>query len=186
MNILLDDLPTDYNGYLINYSFRSGILVAESLSDDSIQDEKARVLLALRCLFGRGIPPLETAMEGLRWFLSGGNDKRYASNTAENLFSFIIDQELIYSAFMVKYQIDLNREPLHYFKFLTLFSDLGGTTFQRVVGIRSTKPKDLKNYSKEYKNEMMRLKKEFSLNQVNKFNSDEQKAIDHFESLLKG
>ncbi len=186
MNILIDDLPTEFDGYLINYSFRSGILIAESLSDTSVGDERTRILVALRCLFGRGIPPFDKAMEGLNWFLSGGNDKRHTNSTSENLFSFVYDQELIYSAFMVKYNIDLNCKDLHYFKFLALFSDLSKTTFQRVVGIRSTKAKDLKNCSKEYKNEIMRLKKEFSLNQNKDATSEEQKAIDYFESLLKG
>ncbi len=186
MNILIDDLPTDFDGYLINFSFKSGILIAESLSDRSIGDERTRLLVALRCLFGRGIPPFNRAMEGLRWFLSGGNDKRHTSNTSENLFSFVYDQELIYSAFMVKYNIDLNRDNLHYFKFLALFSDLSKTAFQRVVGIRATKVKDLKNCSKEYKQEIMRLKREFSLDGANSLTTEEQKAIDHFEKILKG
>lgn len=32
-NILLDILPKEYEGYLINYSFRTGILISQALSD---------------------------------------------------------------------------------------------------------------------------------------------------------
>ena len=71
-NILIDDLPTDYNGYLINYTFKSGILISECLNDNSFKDEREKVYTALRILFGRGIPPIEIALDGLKWFLSGG------------------------------------------------------------------------------------------------------------------
>ena len=72
INILIDDLPTEYNGYLINYTFRSGILISECLNDKSIKNDMEKIYSAFRILFGRGIPPFDEALEGLKWFLSGG------------------------------------------------------------------------------------------------------------------
>ena len=55
-NILIDDLPTDYNGYLINYTFKSGILISECLNDKNFKDEREKVYTALRILFGPFFP----------------------------------------------------------------------------------------------------------------------------------
>ena len=50
-NILIDDLPTDYNGYLINYTFKSGILISECLNDNSFKDERKKYIQHLEsCL----------------------------------------------------------------------------------------------------------------------------------------
>ena len=109
-NILIDDLPTDYNGYLINYTFKSGILISECLNDKNFKDEREKVYTALRILFGRGIPPIDTALDGLKWFLSGGMaiKNKDDNKNSKNIFSFSQDRNMIFSAFMMKYNINLN------------------------------------------------------------------------------
>lgn len=184
MNILLDDLPTEYEGYLINYTFRAGILISECLNDENIS-EAIKIKTVFRILFGKGVPPFEIAMKGLNWFLSGGvKTQTHNGNNSESLFSFVEDRDRIFSAFMVKYGINLNKSNMHFFEFLALFNDLEKTAFKRVVDIRSTKPKDIKHYSKEYKAEVIRLKKTFALKKQT--DPKEQEAIDKFNKLLGG
>ena len=67
-DILLDHLPEDYNGFLIRPDYRIGIQIALCLQDEDLS-ENDRVFTAISLLFGRGLPPLETAVEGLGWFM---------------------------------------------------------------------------------------------------------------------
>ena len=183
MNILIDDLPTDYQGYLFNYSFRSGILISECLSDESIS-QPSRILASLYILFGKGVPPFELAMQGLRWFLNCGELPENSTVKEEKVFSFVEDRNMIFSAFMVKYGINLNQSNLHWFEFISLFNDLEKTAFRRVVDLRSLKTKDLKNFSKDQRIEIIKLKNKFSLEKNNSLTSEQLKAIEHFNKLI--
>ena len=62
-DILLDHLPEDYNGFLIRPDYRIGIQIALCLQDEDLS-ENDRVFTAISLLFGRSLPPLETAVEG--------------------------------------------------------------------------------------------------------------------------
>jgi len=71
-------------------------------------------------------------------FLNGG-DIFYAidDNDSMRLYSFTKDSPLVLSAFKQTHNIDLEREDMHWWKFLALFMDLGGnTTFSNLVGLR--------------------------------------------------
>jgi hypothetical protein len=182
-NILIDDLPTDYNGYLINYTFKSGILISECLNDNSFKDEREKVYTALRILFGRGIPPIKTALDGLKWFLSGGMTTKNKDDhkNSKNIFSFVKDRNMIFSAFMMKYNINLNKSNMHFFEFLSLFNDLDKTAFKRVVDLRTMTPKEIKSYSREQRQKIYKLKEEFALED----NNQQQEEKTKFDLLME-
>lgn len=187
MNILIDDLPTDYCGYLINYTFKSGILISQCLIDESIGNESERLYTAVRILFGLGVPPPEVAIEGLTWFLNGGNtDKKESKseNESNEVFSFEDDSNRIYSAFMVKYGIDLNKSNMHFFTFLALFNDLDKTSFRRIVDLRSMGWREIKQYSKEDQLRIRELQKEFSIKKTVTVKEKETKT--KFDMLIEG
>lgn len=179
INILIDDLPTEYNGYLINYTFRSGILISECLNDKSIKNDMEKIYSAFRILFGRGIPPFDEALEGLKWFLSGGKGNNTNDGGDKQFFSFIKDRNMIFSAFMMKYNINLNKSNMHFFEFLSLFNDLDKTAFRRIVDLRSMTPREMKNFSKEQKQRILKLKEEFALED----NTTQEKT--KFDELLE-
>ena len=182
-NILIDDLPTDYNGYLINYTFKSGILISECLNDNNFKDEREKVYAALRILFGRGIPPIETALDGLKWFLSGGMaiKNKDDNKNSKNIFSFSQDRNMIFSAFMMKYNINLNKSNMHFFEFLSLFNDLDKTAFKRVVDLRTMTPKEIKSYSREQRQRIYKLKEEFAIEN----NGQQQEEKTKFDLLME-
>lgn len=163
-NILVDDLPTDYCGYLINYHFRTGILLSECLTDTSFKNTEEQIYSAFRILFGKGIPELNTAMAGLQWFLHGGEeiDDQDPEN-CETLFSFSQDKTVIFSAFMLKYGINLNKSDLHFFEFLALFNDLDKTAFRKIVDLRAMKPSEIRKFSREQRFEIFKLKRKYAL-----------------------
>lgn len=163
-NILIDKLPKQYNGYLINYDFRAGILLSECLSDKSFANVEEQIYSAFRILFGKGIPEFDIAMSGLKWFMHGGiENTQDDSEDCETLFSFTQDRTMIFSAFMLKYGINLNKSNMHFFEFLALFNDLDKTSFRKVIDLRAMKPIDMKNYTKEQRCQIYKLKRKYSL-----------------------
>jgi hypothetical protein len=154
-NLLIDAVPREYKGYLIKWRFYNGILISDCLScsdfEDTQQGQLERIYKAFTLLFGNGIPPFDTALEGLKWFLSCGGEKS-GEEAKEQYFSFDDDHERLFSAFFVKYGINLNKNnDLHFFEFIALMNDLNKTAFRNVVDLRMLKPKDMKNYSREQK-----------------------------------
>lgn len=193
-NILLDVLPKDYNGYLINYSFRTGILISQALSDtetfkDDDEGRMERLFTSFNLLFGKGVPPFDIAFNGLKWFMSCGalnDNNRGSSKESEEYFSFDADKDRLFSAFMVRYRINLNREELHFFEFIALFNDLSKTSFRNVVDLRQMGSKELKKFSKEDRAEIIAQKKQFAIKKAlnNKFTDEQIKAIDEFDKLV--
>ena len=168
MNIIIDDLPYEYEGYLINYNFRTGILISECLIDGEFEDnedgEEERIWTSLRILYGKGVPPTDIALKGLSWFLNCGDVQcNKEQEVSELLFSFFEDRNRIYSAFMMKYGINLNKSNMHFFEFLPLFNDLDKTAFRRIVDLRRMTSKEIKRYSKEDQEAIRKMKQEFAL-----------------------
>lgn len=182
-NVLIDILPKDYEGYLINYQYYNGILINECLSDREhiFENKEDKIYTALTILFGKGIPPIDIAMQGLNWFLSCGKEDFLEHENGKRSFCFTQDSEYIYSAFRLKFGINLAKEKdLHWFEFLYLFNDLSKTAFSNIVGIRTMKSSELKNYSKEACREILAQKKKFALKDEPIYSEETKQKIDSF------
>lgn len=94
---------------------------------------------------------------------------------------YSIDADLIYSAFMQQYQIDLLDESLHlhWYKFQALLSGLRETKLNDVMGYRSYD--EFKKY--DDKKERKELRQIWELPTV--LNEQEQKDLDAFNSLFE-
>ncbi len=193
-NFLLDPLPKEYDGYLIKWQFWNGILISNCLGDSELFENSERgqierIYTAFNLLFGKGIPPFDKALEGLKWFLSCGGTKQNKNENSEQYFSFDDDHERLFSSFMVKFGINLSKvNDLHFFEFIALMNDLHKTSFRNVVDLRMLKPKDLKNYSQEQKSEILKQKRKFAIKKVleNHYTDDQKRAIDYFDNLVRG
>lgn len=192
-NLLIDPAPKEYKGYLIKWQFWNGILISNCLSDtenfgDTENDNAEKIYTAFNLLYGKGIPPFDIAIEGLKWFLScGGIKQDNHDEKTEQYFSFDDDHERLFSAFMVKYGINLNKTiDLHFFEFIALMNDLNKTAFRNIVDLRMMKPKDIKNYSREDKLEILRQQKRFAIKKVldNQYTDKQKQAIDNFDKLV--
>ena len=195
-NVLIDRFPKEYEGYLIRWQYYNGILISDTLAKtNGIASTEyghiEKLYSAFEILYGNGVPPFETALAGLRWFFAcGGNykeeDKEEETKKKPEIFSFESDKDRLYSAFVVKYGIDLNvSDDLHWFKFIYLMNDLSDTSFRNVVNVRGMTEKEIKKYSKDVQSEIRKQKRMFAIEQSLdvKFTPAQNKAIDHFESL---
>lgn len=145
-NILLDPLPTDYKGWLIRTDFRIGIQISLAMIDRDLSDsDKAAV--AFNLLYGNGIPDMETAAEGLRWFLRCGADERtdLPNDNEPPSFFWDFDAGRIWSSFKASYDIDLHTANLHWFEFCNLMASVGkDTSLGKAMEVRNFSIKGIK------------------------------------------
>jgi len=163
MNILIDKLPKEYKGLKIDTNFRSFILFELLMQDHNLKEEE-KVAITLN-LFYEGLEPKDykKALEGVIWIYSGGKEKKeqkkdqnIEKKNKKLIYSFEHDADLIYSAFLSQYSIDLNEiEYLHWWKFKSLFEGLNDENkicqymSYRAMDVSKIKDKDQKKYYKD-------------------------------------
>lgn len=181
LNAMLDRLPEDYNGWLVRTDYRIGVQIQLCISDPGLSDGE-KTATALYLLYGNGIPgDLQTALDGLSWFMSCGNPTE--TDNADNeppVYSFEHDSWRLVSAFRKVYGIDISREKLHWFEFVAMLGDLSGTAFTSVIDIRTTNSEDV---DKKKRAEFIRMKNRFALS--SQYTPEEQAEIDEFMERLK-
>lgn len=171
MNLLIDKLPTDYEGLKIDTNFRSFILFELLMQDGSLEKEQ-KIMLALNLFFKgkefESVEEIKKAIKGILWFYTLGKSEdkkeiKKKEKTVEKkqkaIYSFEYDANLIYSAFLSQYKLDLNEiEYLHWWKFKSLFEGLNDENKiceimgYRAVDLSKIKDKDQKEYYRKLKN----------------------------------
>lgn len=193
MNILIDLVPDTIEvleeEYKINSDFRTSILF-ELLIQDKQLTEKEKVIQALKLYYVDKVPPdLNKAIEGILWFYRGGKSQkrtvggRRGNNNNIQGYSYEYDAELIYSAFMSQYGIDLQDiEFLHWWKFKALFRGLNDThEITKAIKFRTI---DISKIKDKNEKEYYRKMKEFYKLPISE---EEQEQLDQLtEAILKG
>lgn len=172
LNVLLEDMPEEYEGYRIAPDFRTGILISMCLSDPELTELEQR-LVAVNLLFTDKIPPPEQAMSGISWFMNANNHDNYegVKQSEVILMDYGVDQWRIYAAFMAQYHIDLNKVDMHWFIFRGLLDNLSECSFTDVMQLRQKKiPAYLSAKEKE---EFKRKQKIFQLGKTGKVKEDD-------------
>ena len=187
-NVLLDELPEDYEGYPVNTDFRIGIQLSQLLADHDMGNrEKAERLCDL--LFPGIIP--ENTNDAVKWFLGGWyTDNQTKTKETQEIMDYDADQWRIYSAFRQQYGIDLNTANMHYWVFMGLLSNLEVCAFKRIMDIRQKKIDS--KMSKEEKEALKEAKKIYQLEAKEECTEEsyerklkEQEAADVFRSFVK-
>lgn len=197
-NILLDKLPTEWNGYEIVTDFEVGIMISQCMRDESLSSLE-KICTAAGLLFGdepENYPQnYEEISEALQWFLNGWNQDNVSAgkksgskkNEAETM-NFDTDQWRIYAAFKEQYGIDLNTiEYLHFWVFMGLLTSLEECTFTRVISIREKKidskmSKEEKSFLQKAK-EMFKIRKPEEYEESEEESAERQAAIDEFNRI---
>ncbi len=99
---------------------------------------------------------------------------------SEIAFDYEIDAELIYSAFMEQYKIDLFETPLHWHKFKALLNGLHDTKLNKVMEYRLYK-KPGKNDT--YENQMQKMQRAWRIETEEDKKAKER--LENFSKLLK-
>ncbi len=184
MNVLLEDMPEDYEGYRIDSSFQTGILISMCMSDDEL-NEQEQLVIAVNLLFEDEIPPMDIAISGIAWFMSANNYDNYEGikPSSVKLMDYNVDQWRIYSAFRSQYHIDLNTADMHWFIFRGLLDNLSECSFTDVIQLRQKK---IPSYlSAKEKEEFKKKQKIYELGKTGKaadadLSEAEKKRVEEF------
>lgn len=166
---MTDGLPDEYEGYVINTDFETGIFIMKALGDERLSTFEQNTL-AVNLLFDNFEIPqdAETALDALHWFLTGWNHDRYISKEEqeEAVIDWDIDQWRIYSAFRNQYHINLLSEELHFWEFMALLTTLEECAFTRVADIRGKK--EHRSMPFEERKALQKAKKIYAINNADK------------------
>lgn len=167
MSILIDVLPEWLEiceqKCNIRTDFRTWLKFSKLMSESENDLDKLSEMFKL--VFFELPPNMMSAIgEMLKFYqyqnVSKGQEK--SSAPSKRLFDFDYDGDLIYSAFLQQYHIDLCDTSMHWWKFRALFNSLSeDTQFMRVVSYRNTnlakiKDKEQKAFYRKMK-ELYRL-----------------------------
>ena len=125
------------------------------------------------------------------WFFACGREKekkkfprKIAGLNNKQPFDFETDADLIYAGFMQQYGIDLQREDMHWWKFMILLENLGtDTRLQKVMEYRTIDTSS-KNLSKEQRKFLKAMQRYFELGNPSAEKDERLKKIE--DALLNG
>lgn len=171
-NILVDELPKGLRigdvDIPIRYDFKTWVRFELVMCDRSIDDDE-RLLYVLELIFDEDcfdfvISNVSETIERLIDFYSCCRDSKEIKTDedtfgkGERIYSFKYDADLIFSAFLECYGIDLSVEFLHWFQFQALLSSLGDCKFTEVLKIRAIRiDSEMSDENKKYYREMKRV-----------------------------
>ena len=184
-SFFLEKLPDQVKAggkfFFIKTDFRSWLAFSEVISEkDSVIDD-------VDFIYADDIPPKEhkkEAFDRLMEFYHPKTELPKTEGSKEKVLDYVIDSQLIFSAFMEQYKIDLTATdeaghfiPMHWHKFLALLSGLHNTKLNDVMSWRCWEG-DTKT---EYGKAMAKLKAAWELPPDNQEEID--KALEAFNAL---
>jgi hypothetical protein len=172
MNILTAPLPESImvNGkeHKINTDFKVWIEIESTFLNDNISDCEKIVRMLKMCY--KTLPDsLSDALYAMMSFYlmspyeDDKTNKKHKKENVKVIYSFDEDAPYIYSAFLSEYGIDLTKENLHWWQFMSLLKGLGDENkfckiiTWRAIDINEIKDKSQKKFIRKMKN-IYRLK----------------------------
>ena len=174
---LLDPLPDSWQGWLMRTDYRIGIQISLCLQDGDLSRQE-RAAVALSLLYGEGVPPLETALEGLSWFLSCGQPRRedLPEGGGPARFWFDFDAARIAASFRKSFGVDLLRARLHWFEFMALLDCLDeDSSLSNAIQLRGADTSQMKGRQRRAYERARRL-----LTPPPRYSDEEREAIEAF------
>lgn len=188
-NVLLDELPEEWNGYRINTWFQIGIQLTILMDDMSIVDFEKTALIINLLFDDREHPNGDDLKECIAWYMGGWcHDNSPSKKEKRRLIDYDIDQWRIYADFLQIYGINLNESDMHWWEFNGLLWNMPYKTssFLQVIDIRKKKIKA--KMSKEEKAAISEAQHIYGLSQrveKPKFTKEEESKIDAYDEMMR-
>ncbi len=188
MNMFLDSVPSSLliggTEYKINTDYRVWIKYQLLLFDFEGEAEELFNKI-LNLVFKDKKPPInhyEETTEQIMWFYRCGKPLPKSVGKHKDFFSYEYDDGYISAAFRQQYQIDLDVEKLHWWKFYSYFLSLqDDTEIVKIMGYRAVEITS--NMPAAQRNYFERMKKHYKL-PLRK--SEEEKCTRIEDALLNG
>ena len=187
INVMLDPLPTQWNGFEINTSFRIGIQIFILEYDKELSDYE-KILHIVDLMFDdRPHPHGEELQECITWFLNGWfHDNPGTSKDNRRLVDYDIDQWRIYADFRKIYGIDLSIDEMHWWTFNGLLWNMPykQSSFMDVIDIRKKKIES--KMSTKEKKAIAEAQKVYWLEQPEtEYTEAEKSKIDDYDRMME-
>lgn len=191
-NVMLDNLPTEWNGYKVNTDFRIGMQIYTLQYDKEINKyEKTNAILYLMFSdeYGdlRVHPQYNELNECISWYLNGWyHDNTGSSKNTNRFIDYDVDQWRIYADFLQIYGIDLSVADMHWWKFNGLIWNMPRrlSSLMEVIEIRQKKIE--KNMSSKEKDAIRNAQNIYALEQPEKeYTSEENEKIDDYDRMME-
>nr|DAY80992.1 MAG TPA: hypothetical protein [Caudoviricetes sp.] len=192
INVMLDPLPSEWNGYKVNTDFRVGLQVYLLEYDPDLSKTEKSYLI--ECLLFenengelRDTPEGDALQECITWFLNGWyHDREEKAKKTRRLVDYDIDQWRIYADFLQCYHIDLSTVDMHWWMFNGLLWNMPYkmSSFMQVIEIRQ-KTIDAK-MSKAEKEAIKSAKHIYDLEQqeTRAYTEKETTKIDAYDQMM--
>lgn len=195
MSVLTERFPetlrVDGVECLINPDFRT-VLRCFEIQGNKTELSEEELLKILLMFYKKQKIFDEEHVNKMFWFFSCGREKnkkifprRIAGINNKQPFDFAEDADLIYAGFQQQYGIDLQKEDMHWWKFMILLENLGSDTrLSRIMEYRTidTASKHLSKEQRKFYQAMQRYY-ELRLQQVHEM-SEKDRMIE--EALMNG
>lgn len=161
---LFDRLPDSVtvNGkkYRLNLDYRNVLRMLEIMGRDDLLPDSKR-WLSVRCVMRWMMPKDYESVYVAVITLLFGDDREQGG---DRITSFKQDADLIRAAFWQEYGINLYRDRLHWFEFLTLIQNLPyGSKYTDVLSIRTREVPAPNKYNAKEREELLKAKSRFSI-----------------------
>lgn len=191
INLLLDNINEVVKDRIkidFDTDFRTSVTFEIMMQNPKYSD-KAKTFQALNLFYPEinEIKDFKKAIDDIIWFYSCGKSEEKSTRKKENnknnkqIYSYIFDNDLIYSAFKDQYNIDLVEiDYLHWWKFKAMFNGLKSDN--KIVEIMGYRAMDLRSIKdKEMKKFYKKMKETYSLPDMR---TEEQKESDFARAFL--
>lgn len=187
-NILTQKFPVsvtiDSEKCYLKTDFKRWITFELVTANQSLAEEQKLAIILPLCL--KKLPSsLETAVKACKTFYLGERnvEKTETDSKSKAIYSFLYDSELIYSAFMTQYNIDLACTSMHWYKFRALFKGLNADNkFSEIMYYRNMDLAKIKDM--ELREKYRKLKKIWSLPDLRSENEKTEDFVQAVESLF--
>lgn len=163
MNPLVEDFPLALCGIPIDTDYRR-MVQFELLMQNAEIPMQEKLPLALQLVYLQPVPDLQEAWDRLLWYYRCGQPLQTAQNQLaqpRRMYDFEQDSQRIYTAFLQEYGIDLQSQPLHWWKFYTLLVNLPeDCPMGKIMYYRTVNPANLKG---EERKQAMAMQARFAL-----------------------
>ncbi len=189
INVMLDPLPTEWNEYEINTSFRIGLQIMLLQYDKELSDYERNLFIIDLMFDDRPHPYGEELQECITWFLNGWfHDKPGSSKDNRRLVDYDIDQWRIYADFRKIYGIDLSLDEMHWWTFNGLLWNMPykQSSFMEVIDIRR-KTIEARMSAKE-KEAIAEAQEIYGLEQPEEkkqYTNEEKAKIDEYDRMME-
>ncbi|MEJ9210125.1 Gp15 family bacteriophage protein [Bacillus smithii] len=177
----------------VNLAFDIVLRAHELLKDDTFSPyEKVEILFDMFVIdsenYDLGFMEKNEIVEAIFTELLGFGGKESGISIGKKYFDLEKDAEYIYASFLQDYNIDLfeMQGVLHWEKFLALLGSLSDKTkFMEVVNIRKQKVPKPTKYNKEERENLIKLKRIYRLEEETDAQEAEARLNEFAESLLR-